>query len=368
MTTKANSSKENIEAIDWIEHIRSRPGMYLGSMNNRGFVGMLKYILSEIILNAKPDFIVIELHGQSRGELRFENIKNTVNDSLGVALKKAGRVFYEMQALNALSSHFQIRFFDSKGNKVLKQCFEKGKTIDGSIKNIELSCDIIEIEFSLDREIWKNEFEWNENYIDHEIRDYAYLHKRVKFEVRYKIDNEQCNVIYHFKNGLKDRLDIEKLNGLGGSYFQIFFEEKINDFAIEAAFAFKEYSVDEAFLKSYVNDSYTYENGTHVDGLLKGLIRGIIKYFQKNKLLDGLEISEDEIKEDLIAAIHVKIKEPVFCGSVKNKLANPEIVEPIANYIAKLFFEKMMEDETSAKKLTKKIEQIRWVAKRKNSR
>lgn len=101
--------------------------------------------------------------------------------------------------------------------------------------------------------------------------------------------------------------------------------------------------------------SYAPENGTHIDAFLKGLTYGVMKYFQKYELTDTYKISEKGMKENLIAILNIRMAAPVFSGCVKNKLANFEIIEPIANEIATLFFNKIEADKAATQKLIQKF-------------
>ena len=356
MSEKSEYSEENIKELKWSEHIRKRPRMYIGQVNEKGFMDMFKGIISSAILSTDAKRFSIELNDNSKAKFQFDNQRGEVKNSWGKFISNPTNPFIlELFALNALSKEFQISFWDAEYNKIYEEQFEEGKVISG--KEIEsIDCSFIKVEFLLDDKIWGKDFKWNKIYITHQLREFAYLYKRTKFEIIYKEDNEDCKLIYHFKNGLKDRIDIEILNGLGGSYFETEVDEKIGDFQIELAFAFRDYSVDAPYLKSYANDYFTFENGTHVDGLLKGLTYGVMKYFQKHELVNKYKISEKGMKENLVAALNIKMDAPVFSGCVKNKLANPEIIEPIADYVAELLFKKIEQDEEATKRLIRKFE------------
>jgi len=356
MSDKNKYSEDNIQELKWNEHIRKRPGMYIGQVNVKGFTEMLKGIISSAIQNTDTDKFVIEFEDNFKAKLKFNNLKGELENNWGTLKTHPTNPFVlEFYALNALSKKFIISFLDSDNLKIEEQHFQKGKEING--KELEkFNCKRIEIEFILDDSIWGKEFIWHKIYLTHQLREYAYLHKQTKFEILYKEANEDCRLVHHFKNGLKDRIDIEILNGIGGSYFETKIDEKIEDFHVEIAFAFRDYSVDSSYLKSYVNDFRTSENGTHIDGLLKGLTYGVMKYFQKNELVDKYKISEKGMKENLVAAMNIKLNAPVFSGCVKNKLANPEIIEPIANYVAELLFKKIEEDDKATERLIRKFE------------
>lgn len=352
---KKEYSKSDIQELSWNEAIRKRPRMYIGDINDKGFVELIKGIFSNIISHTKSNFSSIILYSENKVELKFSGLQNPIVDNCStLSTYTVNHPVLEMGVLNALCSNFEIHFLENSETEICYQVFNKGKLQKGKIEHKEIECNSIVIKFELDKEIWNKDFEYNENYISHEIRNFAYLHKNVKFELVY--GKEKCKVLYHFKNGLGDKIEIEKINGLGRSYFDTIIDEQIENFRLEVAFAFREYSVDQPYLESYVNDSRTVEDGSHVEGLLKGLTYGVMKYFQKNKLTGEYKISEKGMKESLVAAIHLKMETPLFSGCVKNKLANSEIIEPIANRISELLFKKIEEDEESTKKLIRKFE------------
>jgi len=346
---------DDIQALSQIDHIRLRPGMYLGNIGLKGFAELLKGFFSISLDELKTDSISFQFIDTHSGKLTINNIINPVVDNWSRHSLNSKTSFLEYVVLNALSKTFQIILLNKDYKVVHKQTYEKGVFVKGDSNKNKIDCSQLEINFTLDDTIFTNDFTWNASYINYEIREFAYLHKEAKFKVTYQAENEVCNVIYSFNNGLKDRLNIEELRGIGGSYFDSVIDTKIADFNIEIAFAFRDYVVDEPFLKSFVNDYYTSENGSHVDGLLKGLTYGVMKYFQKHNLTGVYRISEKGIKENLMAMINIRMEAPVFSGCVKNKLANPEIIEPIADHIACFLFKNIEEDEASTKKLIEKF-------------
>jgi DNA gyrase/topoisomerase IV subunit B len=366
MTLKKNS-KLNDQPLSWSEAVRKRPGLYIGSANNKGLVYIIKKIISGIFSHAKSDFVYLTLHDKSKVELKFHHCQNPINHNCYIINVSDAHPHFikfneihplfilEMAALNPLCSHFKVQFLNKFGIEICSQKFKYGALKTGKINSKEIQCSSFIIKFELDKEIWGEGFELNENYINNEIRDFSFFYKKNKFELIYNVDNENCRIFYHFKNGLRDKLQIKKLNDLGGSYFDTIIDEQIGNFKLEVAFAFREYSVNQPYLESYVNEELTHENGSHLDGFLKGLTGGLIKYLQKNELTEVYKISEKKMKENLIAIIHLRTETPLFGGSVRNKLTNPEIIEPIANYITELFFNMMEADGISANKLIREF-------------
>lgn len=359
---KADKNKYSFDKIGefkWLEHIRLRPAMYLGRVNNKGFIELLKGLFNIVLTDLKAGNITFEIINSNSAILKVNNILLPVTDNWSKWNPNANRVntfILEFQVLNALSTSFKIKLFDKWNKTIFNQEYEKGKFIKGNQNQNKIQCSSLEIVFTLDIEIFGNNFEWNQNFINQQIKELAYLYKKVKFRFLYQVENESCNVTYYYKNGLKDRIDIEKINGLTESYFDIQISDEIKNFYIDVAFTFRDSYIDKPFLKSFVNNYYTHENGSHVNGILKGLNKAIKKYLLNHNLKEGFKVSKKRIRKNLILAINIRMKEPFFSGSVKNKLSNKEIEKPIEGYVSNLFLEKMKKNKESTKKLLRIFE------------
>ncbi len=344
--------------MEFIEAVRKRPAMYIGSTSVRGFHNILRELVKDIFNATETDYFAFELLGELRGKFTFKNIQKNISDYSALTFYKLNDEMYqgfELAVLNALSKSLEFQVFDKNDVELFHQSFEKGELIKGEITHTTFDAGKIEVTFDLDDSIFEISEPLNPNFYLEEVRNLAYLHRGKTFAVAYPVANETSKTVFNFENGLKDRIDVEKLKGLGDTYFDTYIEKAFADFSVEAAFAFREYTVDEPFLLSYVNEHYTHEEGTHVDGLLKGLTYGVMKHFQKHELTQKYKISEKGMRENLIAAIHVKMEKPQFSGCVKNKLASPEIVESLADYVSELLFEKIEADPESAEKIIRKF-------------
>jgi DNA gyrase subunit B len=349
---KNEFSTENIQILDWREAVRKRPAMYTGSIYIQGFINLLKSIVTQTPLTLEAKRITFEITGKTSGKIMFQNIKNLINDDICQNIKDFK---YEFATLNALSETYELRLFDENKNEILKQVFREGDLQSGIIEGKKITADSMEIIFKLDESIWEN-FKIEAELVSDIFKEIAFLNKDKTLEIKYLVKNEVCRIIYSFENGLRDKIEIEKNKGLGSTIFDTWFEVELDNYFVEAAFGFREYSVDEPYLKSYANNHYTHEGGTHVEGLLKGLTYGVMKHFQKHELTQKYKISEKGVRENLIAAIQIKMENPTFSGCVKNKLANSEIIEPIANYVAELLFQKIENDQESTAKLVRKFQ------------
>lgn len=356
ITSQKNNMDESLrkkpdQELTWNEHIRKRPGMYLGQVNHKGFVDRLKTLITQICDAANSDLVQVIFKDQNIGILKFKNLQNNLREDIGVIDRNYTHNRIDLPTLNALSSNMKISF---KGEVMLVQVFKFG-SIENRIGERELKCNELEIEFELDRLIWGEEFNWNSNYLSYELREFCYLNPKIKFEITDVNEQESNTNTYHFKNGLSDRLEIEILNAIGTCYFKHSINYKTENFDLQAAFAFRQYAVDKNFIRTYVNNEITTENGSHLDGLLKGLTYGVMTFFQANDLVNDYKISEKGMKEGLVCMINIKMDNALFSGCVKNKLANSEIIEPIANHVSEELYKSIQADNESTQKLIDKF-------------
>lgn len=343
--------------MELVEAIRKRPAMYMGSTSNRGFVNLFRDSIIHVFNRLDCRKFSVELLGGLRAKFEIIIIEQKVSDSFVNNVWKDAPSFHgtDMVVLNALSKSFQFRLSDKNGKNLLEQEYKKGKIVKGEITEEKFVTHKIEITFDLDDSIFEIDKKLNPNFLMNELEKFAYLNKGRKLEIKYKVGTENCRVIFQFENGLEDLIEVVRLKGLLGTYFDTHFEQQFDGFSVECAFAFRETPVDETFLSSFVNSEHTHENGTHIDGLLKGITYGVMKHFQKHELTQKYKISEKGIMDELVAAIHIKMKQPQFSGCVKNKLASPEIIEPISEYVSELLFQKIENDEESKDKLIRKF-------------
>ncbi|MCB0749860.1 MAG: hypothetical protein KDC52_00130 [Ignavibacteriae bacterium] len=338
--------------LTWQEHIRKRPGMYLGQINHKGFADRLKVIITQICEMSNSDLLKIIFKNQNSGILIFNNIRNNIQEDLAIINLNRNPIKMDLPVLNALSSKFSLSFI---GKELITQEFRFGNT-DSKIGEQEIQCREIVIEYDLDEIIWGNDFSWNSNYLSYELREFCYLNPKIKFEITHNNEQESITNIYHFKNGLIDRLEIEILNAIGPCYFKQSINYKTKNFDLQIAFAIRQYNVDHNFIRTYVNNELTPENGTHLDGFLKGLIYGATKYIKVFNLVEKYKISKKRIKEGLVCMINIRMEDAIYSGSVKNRLASSEILEPIAEHVAERFYKSLSSNNEITQKYIDKFE------------
>jgi len=351
-------SAKNIKVLNTVQAMRLRPAMYTGSHGDKGFINTLSNMLTSIVQNYQVKEIELSFEKESAGKIKFIGLIGDLSKIDVNPLNKLYTIdkkFFDFEILNALSKTFHLKLSDKENNKFIEQFFEKGILKENKITQEVFFESTLEIDFTLDLSVAWFELVWHIDKYLACIKELAFLNHQTKFKVFYKTGEEDYKVVYHYPNGLKDKLGIEKIRELGGTYFNTHIQTTIEDYYFECMFAFTNFNVDETFLISYVNDKRTWENGDHMEALLKALIFGMRKYFRKHNLNEKCKISKKGIKKSLVVFVHIRMENPIYVGSVKNKLANPEIIKPISDYITELFFQKIEANKEATQKLIRRF-------------
>lgn len=340
-----------ILSLDALAHIRLRPGMYIGRLGtgsnpDDGIYVMLK----EIIDNAVDEFIMgngtkilIELEEKS-GVVRIRDFGRGIplgkviecvsqintgakyNDDVfqfSVGLNGVGT-----KAVNALSSHFTIRsirdgqFVEARFSKGILKEKKKGKSSEkeGTF-----------VEFTPDAEIFKK-FTFQKEFILKRLWHYAYLNTGLEL----LFNGEKISS----QNGLLDLLNSEvKEERL---YEPLHYKGK----GIEFAFLHST-SYGETYF-SFVNGQYTQDGGTHLSAFKEAILKGVNEYAKAN--FQGIDV-----REGIIGAILVKVKDPVFESQTKNKLSNGEIRAPLLQEVKEALATLLYKNEAVAKKILERI-------------
>ncbi len=340
-----------------LEAVRKRPGMFIGSMSDQAFIEMVKNLLTSVISQYEANEVEVDFFNTNSVQLVFSGIKKEIPLNHSCEYKDSlNNLGLDIPVLNFLSQDFSFVLLGENNEIKSIQKFKRGTIQSGVISSLLVKCNKLKLIAKLDGEIWEDRLKWNYYHFQKELNEFAYLNKNVKIRLKYNIEGEGCNIIYKHRNGMYDWLEIIKLSGYGNSYFQTYIEEETDEFYLEIAFAFRELSIDEAIIKSFVNDRYTHERGSHVDGLLKGVTYGVMKYFQKYGLVDSYKISERGMEQSLVALISVKMKNAIYSGCVKNKLANPEIIKPISKIVSDMLFAKIDGEKQTTERLIRRFE------------
>ncbi len=327
-------TEEDIKTLEWREHIRLRPGMYIGKRGDGSAPDDGIYVLlKEVIDNCIDEFVMG--HGKTI-EVKLDGDTISVRDyGRGIPLgklmdcaakintgakydseafqKSVGLNGVGIKAVNALSENFQIQAFREGKTKSIS--FSKAEVTDEMQRaRSSKASDGTYLSFSPDDSIF-NDYKWREEFIDNMLWNYAYLNSGLTLKFNGKK--------YKAKEGLKELLE-KNLT-----------EEPLYPVAhligkdIEVALTHSASQYGEEYY-SFVNGQHTTQGGTHQAAFREALVKTLRDHFKKS-------FDPADVRQSVVGAISVKIQEPVFESQTKTKLGSthtaPKDGKPIRSWI-----------------------------------
>ncbi len=316
----ANYSEENIKTLNWYEHIRLRPGMYIGKKGDGASSDDGIYILiKEVIDNSVDEFT---MGNGKRIDVNIEEQKIIIRDyGRGIPLGKVIDVSSKMntgakydskafkksvglngvgiKAVNALSTEFEIRSFrDGETSGVI---YSQGVIIKELPKEPTTEPNGVYVSFIPDNEIFVN-YKYRTEYIETLISNYTYLNSGLSIYYN--------NTRFYSKHGLLDLLNSK----ISSKQLYDIIHLKAED--IEVAITHGRQYGEEYY--SFVNGQHTTQGGTHLLAFKEGLVKTIRDFY-------GKDFDASDIRTSVIAAISIKVEEPVFESQTKTKLGSKDM-------------------------------------------
>ena len=353
-------TEANIKSLDWKEHIRLRPGMYIGklgdgSTQDDGIYVLLKEVLDNCIdeyvmgfgkhidITIKDGLVQVRDYGRGIPLGKVVDCVSKINtggkyDSRAFK-KSVGLNGVGTKAVNALSSHFKVSAY--REGKFKEANFELGTLTNQSriSKSREASGTLIE--FRPDPEIFKK-YKFRDEFIEDRLWDYAYLNAGLKINYNGKT--------FHSRHGL---LDLLRNNTDENTLRYPIIHLKADD--IEMALTHGSQYGEEYY--SFVNGQNTTQGGTHLAAFREGIVKTIRDFYSKN-------FDAKDIQTAIIAAISVRVEEPVFESQTKTKLGSlkmsPDGVTVrtfIVDFIKKHLDNFLHKNKTHAENILKRIQQ-----------
>ena len=313
-------TEDNIRSLDWKEHIRLRPGMYIGKLGDGAAADDGIYILAkEIVDNCIDEYV---MGNGKKVEIKVKDGLVSIRDfGRGIPLGKLVEVVSKMntggkydskafkksvglngvgsKAVNALSSHFML--YAVRDGEKKQATFMRGELVN------ELPIEKTDepngtyVEFIPDESIFKK-YAFKTAYLEKMIWNYCYLNRGLSLH----FNGEK----FQSKDGLKDLLE----NNMDGDPLYPIIH--IEDEDIEVAFTHgKTYGED---YYSFVNGQHTTQGGTHQSAFRESVAKVIRDFYNKN-------YESSDIRQSIVAAIAVKVIEPIFESQTKTKLGSQEI-------------------------------------------
>ncbi|HIP26586.1 MAG TPA: type IIA DNA topoisomerase subunit B, partial [Flavobacteriaceae bacterium] len=322
MTKETKYTEDNIRSLDWKEHIRMRPGMYIGKLGDGSAADDGIYILIKEVLDNSIDEYVMGAGKTIEITIRDKTI--TVRDyGRGIPLGKVVDVVSKMntggkydskafkksvglngvgtKAVNALSVNFRVQSVRDNQTKIAE--FERGElTLDGKIEKSSLRKGT-KVSFTPDDTIF-GKFKYRNEYIIKMIKNYVYLNTGLTI-----IFNGEK---YFSENGLRDLLD-ENI----AEESKMFPIVHLLSEDIEIALTYSKAQYNEEY-HSFVNGQHTTQGGTHQNAYREAIVKTIRDFF-------GKTYDASDIRKSIVTAISIKVMEPVFESQTKTKLGSTEM-------------------------------------------
>ena len=322
MSPNNNYTEDNIRSLDWKEHIRMRPGMYIGKLGDGSSPDDGIYILlKEVLDNSIDEFVM----GAGRTiEVSINQTKVTVRDfGRGIPLGKVVDVVSKMntggkydskafkkavglngvgtKAVNALSQYFRVE--STRDGFSVAAEFNQGSLVNHEDKIESSRRKGTKVAFIPDQTIFKN-FKYRNEYISRMLKNYVYL-------------NPGLTIIFNgekffSENGLKDLLS-ERINESDMLYPIV----HISGEDIEVAITHSKTQYSEEY-HSFVNGQNTTQGGTHLLAFREGLVRTIREFY-------GKSYDSSDIRKSIVSAVSIKVMEPVFESQTKTKLGSTDM-------------------------------------------
>ena len=321
MSNKTNYTAESIKSLDWKEHIRLRPGMYIGKLGDGSSIDDGIYILiKEIVDNSIDEFIMgfgkkikVELvenkirirdYGRGIPLSKLEDCVSKINtggkyDS-EVFKKSVGLNGVGTKAVNALSEMFQIESI--RDNESLKLIYNRGEITNKEKFNQLNSKNGTIVEFIPDSEIFKK-FKFINDYIETQISHYVYLNSGLSIYYNKRK--------FYSENGLKDLL-LNYTENQKTSYPIIHLKDKDIEVALTHGYQYGE----EYY--SFVNGQNTTSGGTHLAAFREAIVKTIRDFFKK-------DFDATDIRASIISSISIRIQNPIFESQTKTRLGSTDI-------------------------------------------
>ena len=365
---------EDIQVLEGREAVRRRPGMYIGSTDQRG----LHHLVYEITYNSIDeamagccDKIWVTLHQDDTVKVEDNgrgipvdihpatnmSALETVMTTLHAGAKFGGHTYQVSgglhgvgaSAVNALSAWLRVSV--RRDGKRYQQEYRQGIP-KGAVEVVGKASDTgTTITFAPDEEIFSNA-EYDFHTISEHLRELAYLNKGLQICI--KDERKDREKTFYFEGGITGFVRHLNRNRVIRHRRPIYISKLVNGTVVEAALQYNDGFSESTF--SFANCVNTVDGGTHLTGFRSALTRVLNDYARKSKLLkeDQPNLIGDDVREGLTAIISVKLAEPQFEGQTKAKLGNPELKSQVESAVAEGLSLYLEEHPDEAKRIVEK--------------
>ena len=321
MANTSNYTEENIKSLDWREHIRLRPGMYIGksgdgSSPDDGIYVLLKEVIDncidefvmgegkiiDIVIN--DDFVSVRDFGRGIPIGKVVDVVSKMNTGgkydTRAFKKSVGLNGVGTKAVNALSSNFVVA--STRDGKTKSAEFKLGVLSDEKLDDTEEKNGTF-VKFKPDQSIFKN-YRYRIEYVEKMIKFYVYLNPGLTV----KLNGNKFKSEFGLKDLIEDQSNVQ-------DFLYPIIYLKGEDIELAITHSRTQYSEE---YYSFVNGQYTVQGGTHQSAFREAFVKTIREFFGKN-------YETSDIRKSIISAISIKVMEPVFESQTKTKLGSTEM-------------------------------------------
>ena len=359
MSQDTQYTEDNIRSLDWKEHIRLRPGMYIGKLGDGSSADDGIYILlKEVIDNCIDEFVmgagktieitikdkVVKVRDYGRG-IPLGKVVDVVS-KMNTGGKYDSRAFKKSvglngvgtKAVNALSSFFEVQ--SSRENQLKTAQFSSGNLENEVGPEETTKRKGTKVTFIPDEAIFKH-YKYRNEYVERMLKNYVYLNPGLTIV----FNGEK----FYSENGLKDLL--EDNNNMEDMLYPVI-HLKGEDIEVAMTHSKTQYSEE---YHSFVNGQHTTQGGTHQAAFREAIVKTIREFYKK-------DYDASDIRKSIISAIALKVTEPVFESQTKTKLGStdmggefPTVRTYINDFIGKYLDNYLHKNTDTADKLQRKI-------------
>ena len=364
-----------IQVLEGLEHVRKRPGMYIGTTDLRGLHHLIQEIVDNSIDEALAGYcteinVTLNADGSCTVLDNGRGIPTGIHHTEGVSAVQvvltklnAGGKFggggYKisgglhgvgLSVVNALSEWLEVEVFQN-GNHY-KQIYNRGvpqrelQIIGKSDKTGTM------VTFLPDAEIFESVI-FNYDTVKVRLRELAYLNKGLKITIEDKREGQENREEFHYEGGI--RHFVEDLNKNKDTLFAepIYFERTIGEITVELSLTYNDSFTETIY--TFANNINTQEGGMHLEGFKFALTKIINETGKKlNLLKESDSLSGEDVREGITAVISVKLPEPQFEGQTKTKLGNLEVRAIVTKAMNECFGSYLEENPSVAKEVIMK--------------
>lgn len=366
----------SIQLLEGLEHVRKRPGMYIGSTGPVGLHHLVWEIVdnsidealagyaSHIEVEVLPDDVIsvtdngrgmpVDIHPKT-GRPAIEAIFTVLNAGgkfNNNAYKTSGGLHgVGASVVNALSEWLKVKVY--RNGKIYEQEYHRGKIMNDLKCYGESDHTGSNVMFKADKEIFKEGTKYDFEILRNRIQQLAFLNKGLKITIKDKRVEPTIEFVYQYEGGLVEYVEyINEGKELVNSSI-VYCDKQDNDITVEIAMQYN--TSFNTNIYSFANNIKTTEGGTHEDGFKLALTRIITNYAKNNNLLKKDEqLAGEDMREGLVAIVSVKHPQPQFEGQTKTKLGNVEVRSLVSQLFGDALEEYLDEHPQEAKAIVSK--------------